>query len=156
MAAARYRLASPIGWLGILLEAGGRLSALDFLHDRRPAWPDLPAGHPVARALAAYFDRGRQPAGVALAEAPTAFQARLRAALLAIPPGRTRTYGELAAALGSAPRAVGQACRRNPLPLFVPCHRVVAADGCGGFGGHRDGPLAALKHRLLEHERSRA
>ncbi|WP_297527426.1 methylated-DNA--[protein]-cysteine S-methyltransferase [Thiohalobacter sp.] len=156
MTARRYRIDSPIGWLGIGLDAGDRLSAVDFLHGRPPPWPDLPSGHPVTQALAAYFESARQPEGVELAAAPTAFQARVRAALLAIPPGQTRTYGELAAVLGSAPRAVGQACRRNPLPLFVPCHRVVAADGAGGFGGHRDGPVAALKRRLLEHERTRA
>lgn len=74
-------------------------------------------------------------------------------AMLAIPPGRTRSYGAVADELGTAAVAVGQACGRNPVPVVVPCHRIVGADSIGGFsaaGGGRDG--VALKRRLLEHE----
>jgi len=67
----------------------------------------------------------------------------------AIPHGETRTYGELADALDTAPVAVGSACARNPVPLVVPCHRVVAADGLGGYTA---GDGTALKERLLAHE----
>jgi methylated-DNA-[protein]-cysteine S-methyltransferase len=69
-----------------------------------------------------------------------------------IPAGQTRTYGELAARLRSSPRAVGGACGDNPVPLVVPCHRVVARDGLGGFM-HRDGGFAlSVKRWLLAHE----
>ena len=69
-----------------------------------------------------------------------------------IAPGLTQTYGELAAQIDSSPRAVGTACGKNPLPIVVPCHRVVAADGLGGFmGGKQNDPLA-IKRWLLAHE----
>jgi methylated-DNA-[protein]-cysteine S-methyltransferase len=82
---------------------------------------------------------------------------RVWRALCAIPVGETRSYGEIARAIGSSPRAVGQACRANPWPLFVPCHRVVPASGigsasAGGYAGQRDGPLAHIKAWLLAHE----
>jgi methylated-DNA-[protein]-cysteine S-methyltransferase len=66
--------------------------------------------------------------------------------------GKVRSYGELAKVIGSSPRAVGTACGRNPLPVVVPCHRIVAANGLGGFmGGKLDDPLA-IKRWLLRHE----
>lgn len=71
--------------------------------------------------------------------------------MLEIPRGQTRTYGEVAAELGTAAQAVGQACGRNPVPLVVPCHRIVGANSLGGFssGGEQSGDL---KRRLLELE----
>lgn len=82
----------------------------------------------------------------------TAHQQRVWQALREIPCGETRTYGELAVLLRSGPRAVGQACRTNPCPILVPCHRVVARDGLGGYTGQRHGPRLAMKHWLLTHE----
>jgi methylated-DNA-[protein]-cysteine S-methyltransferase len=79
-------------------------------------------------------------------------------ALCFIPVGETRSYGEIAREIGSSPRAVGQACRANPWPLFIPCHRVIPANasgtGPGGYAGQREGALADIKAWLLEHERS--
>ena len=79
-------------------------------------------------------------------------------ALCQIPVGETRTYGEIARDIGSSPRAVGQACRANPWPLFIPCHRAVPASGSrggtGGYAGQRQGPLADIKDWLLDHERT--
>jgi methylated-DNA-[protein]-cysteine S-methyltransferase len=63
------------------------------------------------------------------------------------------TYGELAQRLKSSARAVGNACRRNPIAIVVPCHRVVAASGDGGFMGKRTGHALAIKRWLLAHER---
>jgi len=80
---------------------------------------------------------------------PSGFTGRVMGAIAAIPYGETRTYGEIAATLDNAPQPVGAACGRNPVPLVVPCHRVVAADGVGGFSAD-GGP--ALKRRLLDHE----
>ncbi len=82
----------------------------------------------------------------------TTYQQRVWRALQQIPPGQTRTYGQLATQLKSSPRAVGNACRQNPVPLLVPCHRVVAATGLGGFGGETQGKRLAMKRWLLEHE----
>ena len=82
---------------------------------------------------------------------------RVWQALCAIPVGQTRSYGQIAREIGSSAQAVGQACKANPWPLFVPCHRVVPAAGfdpasAGGYSGQRDGPLARVKAWLLVHE----
>lgn len=69
-----------------------------------------------------------------------------------IPCGRTLSYGDIAARLGSAPRAVGQACGANPLALVVPCHRVIAKAGLGGFAKRDKGFPLAVKAWLLDHE----
>lgn len=81
---------------------------------------------------------------------PDSFTGDVMRRMWAIPCGETRTYGEVAADLGSAAQAVGQACGANPVPVIVPCHRVVAADSLGGFSSA--GGLDA-KRSLLEHER---
>jgi methylated-DNA-[protein]-cysteine S-methyltransferase len=83
----------------------------------------------------------------------TAFQRRLWEALCAIPRGKTLTYGELARRLGAEARAVGQACGDNRLPIVIPCHRVVAANGIGGFAHSSAGYLVEAKRWLLAHER---
>lgn len=82
----------------------------------------------------------------------TAFQRRVWEQIAAIPLGETRTYGDLARALRSAPRAVGQACGSNYFPLVIPCHRVVAATGLGGFAHTSGGYLLEVKRWLLRHE----
>ena len=66
--------------------------------------------------------------------------------------GKTRTYGELARELGADARAIGQCCGDNKLPIVIPCHRVVAADGIGGFGHATGGYLLEAKRWLLMHE----
>lgn len=99
--------------------------------------------------LDAYF-AGERPdvADVPLAQRGTAFQRRVWNALLAIPYGETRTYGELATELGSSPRAVGTAVGRNPISVIVPCHRVLGAGG--SLTGYAGG--LARKRALLELE----
>ncbi|MCK4833289.1 MAG: MGMT family protein [Gammaproteobacteria bacterium] len=82
----------------------------------------------------------------------TPFQERVLKQLQKIPYGETRTYGEIAKILKTSPRAVGNACRRNPLPIIIPCHRVTAANGIGGYDGARSGRLLNIKHKLLERE----
>jgi methylated-DNA-[protein]-cysteine S-methyltransferase len=86
----------------------------------------------------------------------TAFQKSVWQAMCAIPRGKTRTYGELAKELGDGSfecaRAVGQACGDNRLPIVIPCHRVVAAGGIGGFSHSTEGYLIEVKRWLLAHE----
>jgi methylated-DNA-[protein]-cysteine S-methyltransferase len=87
----------------------------------------------------------------------TPFQRKLWSALCEIPRGKTMTYGELAKRLGAGDdyemnRAVGQACGDNRLPVVIPCHRVVAADGIGGFAHSTGGYLVEAKRWLLAHE----
>jgi methylated-DNA-[protein]-cysteine S-methyltransferase len=86
----------------------------------------------------------------------SAFQRRVWDLMCAIPRGKTRTYGELARELGgefvATARAVGQACGDNRLPIVIPCHRVVAANGIGGFAHATEGFLIEAKRWLLAHE----
>jgi len=84
----------------------------------------------------------------------TEFQRRLWQALCEIPRGKTLTYGEMARKLDGEARAVGQACGDNRLPIVIPCHRVVAADGIGGFSHSTGGYLIEAKRWLLMHESS--
>ena len=91
---------------------------------------------------------------VPLAPGGTAFQSRVWDAIRAIPRGESRTYGEIARAVGSGPRPVGQACGANRIALIIPCHRVVGSRGAlGGFmhAADAEGPRA-IKRWLLEHE----
>ena len=108
----------------------------------------------AARALECYRDDPDTPFDLPLAVEGTPFQLRLWEALCAIPRGKTLTYGELARRLGAEARAVGQACGDNRLPIVIPCHRVVAADGIGGFAHSSSGYLIEAKRWLLAHERS--
>jgi len=87
-----------------------------------------------------------------LALSGTAFQLKVWREISRIASGRTRSYGEIAAKLGSAPRPVGGACGRNPVPLVVPCHRVLGSSELGGFMGSRDDFPLSIKHWLLRHE----
>jgi methylated-DNA-[protein]-cysteine S-methyltransferase len=145
-------VAAPFGRLGLRCNEHAVYS-VDFLPQ---AYPLRSPGTRLARQAAAqlqrYLDDPAQPFTLPLARLGTPFQLRVWDALRDIPPGQTRSYGELARALGSAPRAVGGACRSNPLPLLVPCHRVCAAHGIGGFSGARAGEALTIKQWLLAHE----
>ena len=110
----------------------------------------------AVRQLRAYLKDPEFSFSLPLAPAGTTFQRRVWNDIAAIGPGETRTYGELAAAIRSGPRAVGNACGANPYPLVIPCHRVVAANhGLGGFARQRGGFLLDVKRWLLQHEGSR-
>lgn len=129
--------------------------------ERLEPGPERSAGHPLAaetmRQLKAWADDPRHRFDLPLAPAPTPFQRRFRAALCAVPLGEVVTYGELARQLASAPRAVGGACGANPLMIVVPCHRVVAANGIGGYGRDPEGGSAVeFKRWLLDREREMA
>ncbi|MGV6825417.1 MAG: methylated-DNA--[protein]-cysteine S-methyltransferase [bacterium] len=143
---------SPVGWIGILTD-GDHVVDVEFL-PRKPATSITPGvlAQLTADALAGYFENGQWPTDLPIAQQGTAFQSRVWAALQRIPAGETKTYGEVAAELGSGPRAVGGACRANSVPLLVPCHRVVAANGDGGFAGQRHGRWMEIKRWLIAHE----
>ena len=104
----------------------------------------------AAAQLVEYFASARRDFDLPLAPAGSAFQARVWAEMCQIPWGRTLSYGEIAVKLNSAPRAVGGACGANPIPIVIPCHRVLAGnERLGGYSGG-DGP--ATKRQLLELE----
>lgn len=140
-------LHTPLGEVTIS-EDGDAIVALDWGRGR-----DQEATRLLCQArdqLQEYFDGKRMSFDLPLAPEGSEFQKRVWGALCAIPPGETRSYADIARTIGSAPRAVGGANGANPIPLFIPCHRVIAADGTlGGYSGG-DGP--ATKRYLLDHE----
>lgn len=143
---------SPIGRLGVCLQDAG-LRHIDFLDDEVQLQAALkPAARMVVAAIRQYFKTGQYSPAVDIELEGTVFQRRVWQALRAIPLGQVTTYGALAEKLGSSARAVGNACRHNPVPILVPCHRVVARTGLGGFAGDRDGRLVDIKRHLLAHE----
>jgi methylated-DNA-[protein]-cysteine S-methyltransferase len=118
--------------------------------------PSIPAGNPLAekasRQLEAYRRDPNSAFDLPVVIEGSPLQKAVWQAMCAIPRGRTRTYGEVARELKTDPREVGQCCGNNRLPLVIPCHRIVAADGIGGFGHATSGYLLEAKRWLLMHE----
>ncbi|MCW8998648.1 MAG: methylated-DNA--[protein]-cysteine S-methyltransferase [Kangiellaceae bacterium] len=142
---------SPIYKLKIHIEQNC-VAKVEFNSDEPVSLPATDLGKKLQQQLNDYFRSPANSFAVPVLPQGTDFQARVWLALTDIPPGKVLTYGELAEKLGSSARAVGNACRRNPIPLIVPCHRIVAKSGIGGFAGDTDGRLIDIKLRLLEHE----
>lgn len=136
-------LDTPLGPVS-LRARDGRLVALDW---RRGA-PPGPEEAEGLRQLADYFAGTRRDFDLPL-DWGEGLQRAVRQAMAAIPFGETRTYGEIARAVGAPAQAVGQACGANPLPLLIPCHRVLGASSLGGFSA--PGGIEA-KVWLLRHE----
>ena len=128
---------------------------LEFLPLRAERPPENALAAEAVRQLHGYFGDAGFAFALPLQPAGTRFQRRVWDEIARIPNRQTRSYGELAKAIKSAPRAVGQACGANPYPLAVPCHRVIAADGgLGGFGRQGGEFFLEIKRWLLLHERS--
>jgi methylated-DNA-[protein]-cysteine S-methyltransferase len=153
---------TPLGDFSVALNTTGAVIATAFggLPELRERFTLDEVVHDPARAAVArreiteYFEHKRRDFTVKLAASGTPFQQSVWAALRAIPPGETRTYAQLAAAIGNpeAARAVGRANATNPICVIVPCHRVIGTDGSlTGFAFGED-----IKRRLLEHERALA
>ncbi len=134
--------------------AGDALTRLDFMPADTPVSGrvDSRARH-LTDELDAYWRNPAHEFDLLYVPAGTPFQLHVWRALLAIPAGQPTTYGTLAKKLGTAARAVGQACGANPLPILIPCHRVVAANGLGGFMHASSGAPLDVKTWLLAHER---
>jgi methylated-DNA-[protein]-cysteine S-methyltransferase len=146
---------------------GGRVTDIAYLPPSTEIlFPKTALAEKAAKQLEAYLADPDTKFDLPLLVEGTPFQKRLWAALCEIPRGRTMTYGELAKRLGGADaakrlggahaemnRAVGQACGDNRLPIVIPCHRVVAANGLGGFAHATGGYLLEAKRWLLAHER---
>ena len=149
MASAPFGVASPLVNLAVTVE-GGAVTSIR-LHGRATRPAETPLERQVAQELTEYFEGRRSQFAVRCAPKGTSFERRCWDALLAIPYGETRTYGEIARGLGNpeGARAVGSANHKNPIPIIIPCHRVVnTGGGLGGYGGGLD-----LKRRLLDLER---
>lgn len=124
--------ASPVGPLGVNVENGAVTQLLWGDAGNLTEGPLFDHAHAE---MAAYFAGELQTFTVPLAPRGSAFQLAFYAALCAIPYGETRTYGELADDLGVSAQAIGQACGANPIAILIPCHRVLGANGLGGFSG---------------------
>jgi methylated-DNA-[protein]-cysteine S-methyltransferase len=145
-------LPAPFGTLGVRL-AGEALAGLVFLPSDTALRPCGSAAiRKVNHELEAYYANPAHEWKLMLAPVGTVFRQRVWQALMTIPSGETSTYGEIAAELGSSPRAVGQAVGDNPIPIVVPCHRVLAAHGLGGFMHGLGGFPIEVKKWLLRHE----
>ena len=135
----------------LLREAEGAIVSLDWESGVDDA--PTPLLRRAADALHGYFRSGILPDDLPLAPSGTDYQRRVWACLRTIPQGETRTYGAVASAVGGSARAVGGANRANPIPILIPCHRVCAANGLGGYAGSdQDGWGLRMKRRLLELE----
>jgi len=106
----------------------------------------------VIAELEQYFSSAKSFSAIPLSPKGTDFQKSVWAELSKIPLGETRTYGQIAKSLNSSPRAVGNACRRNPVQIIIPCHRVISANGIGGYVGEMAGKQLDIKRWLLKHE----
>jgi methylated-DNA-[protein]-cysteine S-methyltransferase len=151
-------VAAPFGAMGIRTEVQGeqvRLRELVYLPpDYQEKAPQDGVAEQAAEQVARYFADADFRFELPLLDAGSVFQRRVWDAICAIPRGSVRTYGQVAKLLESHPRAVGQACGANPFPLVIPCHRVTASGGLGGFASSDDehGFTLTAKRWLLRHE----
>lgn len=122
---------TPTGPVILTEEAG----AIVRLRWGRGEDDDSPLLEAAAAQLDAYFAGRLRAFDLPLAPQVAAFQRDFLSHLRAIPYGEIRTYGDIARAMGGSAQAIGQACGANPIPIFIPCHRVLAANGLGGFSG---------------------
>ncbi|MBY0443616.1 MAG: methylated-DNA--[protein]-cysteine S-methyltransferase [Burkholderiales bacterium] len=146
-------ISSPVGHLG-LATRNEHLVLVEFL----PSSSSLqmatsPLLQDAACQLDAYFQDPLFVFNLPWALSVTEHQKKVLDAIAAIPVGQLKTYADISQCISSSPRAVGGACGRNPLPLLIPCHRVVAATGLGGFNAGRNGvDWLPIKRWLLNHE----
>ncbi len=144
-------LSTPIGNLAVEYEGDFVLAVRATKAGTRPARD--PLAREARKQLKAWFAGRLKKFDIPfLFPDATDFQVRVWEQITKIPFGATQTYGEIAREIRSGPRAVGGACRCNNLLLIVPCHRVVAVNGFGGFMGDKDGSLVRRKLWLLDHE----
>lgn len=140
--------------LGIVAQDDA-IVAIDFLPDTIAELdPSNTLAAEAVRQLRKYFREPRRTFNLPLAPQGTYFQQRVWQNLQRIPAGATSSYIALARRIRSGARAVGGACRANPIPIVIPCHRVVAVNGMGGFMGDRQGHALRIKQYLLDHESS--
>jgi len=130
---ATLSISSPVGPL-TLEEQDDKIVAISWGKETPPG-NGSPLLEEAARQLQAYFDGKLSHFDLPLAPAGSPFEKRVWTAMQKIPYGETRCYGDLADTIHSAPRAVGGACGKNPIPIVIPCHRVLAKSGMGGYSG---------------------
>lgn len=153
-------LSSQVGNLVAEIEAG-KLLSLSISADKAVSEnkknisenaEDAIQAENIQQQLKNYFSKASPFSSLTLLPEGTAFQKSVWNELCNIPLGETRTYGDIAKRLHSSARAVGNACRKNPIAIIVPCHRVVSAAGLGGYAGETGGKQLDIKRWLLKHE----
>ena len=146
------RFLFPLCVLGIRTE-GDVISEIQFLPRSAGSLEPVDATAKLAcEQLRQYLDDPKFRFSLPLKLGGTAHQRAVWSQMQKIPCGRTLSYGDIAARLGSGPRAVGQACGANPVAVVVPCHRVIAKSGLGGFAQRDNGFPLTVKAWLLDHE----
>ncbi|KPJ67474.1 MAG: hypothetical protein AMJ43_04255 [Coxiella sp. DG_40] len=145
---------SPIGKLGIETKSNA-LTKIEFLDTNVVTTLQTnPLITNITKQLEQYFTNPKYKFDLSLNPQGTKFQKRVWKILRNIPSGSVETYGELAKRLNTSPRAIGNACRHNPIPIIIPCHRVIAKKSLGGYDGKQSGKLMDIKKWLLKHEMS--
>jgi methylated-DNA-[protein]-cysteine S-methyltransferase len=146
------KLAAPFAVLGVRT-LGERVTGIEYLpRGAAPLKPQNAFAREVCRQLGKYLKDPGFEFDLPFEYDGTDYQVRVWKAVHAIAPGTVLSYQQVASKIGSAPRPVGTACGANRIPLLVPCHRVVASDGIGGFMHARKGPGIDIKRWLLRHE----
>ena len=145
---------APFGAIGIRTEPGVIRELVYLPRSFNEKAPVDALSERAARQVERYLEEADFRFDLPLAEVGTAFQRRVWGVISSIPRGDVLTYGQVAKFIRSAPRAVGQACGANWFPLVIPCHRVTASGGLGGFSNHDDetGFHLGVKRWLLAHE----
>ena len=147
------RLVTPFAVLGVRTDEDW-LTDIEYLPlDTPPLAPQNPLAGEVCKQLECYLARPDFAFDLPLHIGGTVHQRRVWQTIQSITPGSTLSYADIAARLHSAPRAIGQACGANRLPVVIPCHRVIPRNGSlGGFMHASDGDPLAIKRWLLQHE----
>jgi len=149
---------TPIGKLALRSD-GQALTALSWVGTGSASGtadrPDDPVLDAAEQQLAQWFAGRLAEFSIPVAPVGTPFQRRVWAAMQKVPFGAVVTYGALASTVGSAARGIGQACARNPIPIIIPCHRVIGS-GRAALGGYSGGEGLATKRWLLDHEQRHA
>lgn len=145
-------ISSPFGKLGIKTNFE-TITHIDFLAQTvEPLSPQNSLAKNIVTQLNHYFENPNFSFNLNLQPEGTPFQLSVWDLLKTIPIGTTWTYGSLAEKLNTSSRAVGNACRNNPIPIIIPCHRIISAQNLGGYAGKTNGELIEIKKWLLKHE----
>jgi methylated-DNA-[protein]-cysteine S-methyltransferase len=143
---------TPFAHLALVLD-NDALVAIDFIAaNASEIKPESVQAKKIVQQIKAYCQHSVKRFDVKLRLQGTTFQQSVWREMQRVSFGKVKTYGELAKILNTSPRAVGNACRKNPVPLIVPCHRIVAATGIGGYEGKTSGRVHNIKRELLQHE----
>jgi methylated-DNA-[protein]-cysteine S-methyltransferase len=147
-----YILPSPIGQLGLNISTKG-IQRLFYIQSKQDSCiPITGFGATVHRQIMEYFELQRTEFDLPIDIQGSIYQHKVWREVAKISYGESQTYGDIAKAINSGPRAVGNACRHNPVPIIIPCHRVVKKGGIGGYCGSVGGKEIQQKDWLLRHE----